>query len=551
MSGFSRDMMGVGFGAAQAVAINGGQPLLGQTATGNSQGTAFAITAAVIEFTTVAASTGAILPYNTQTGLGMRGDAIFVVNNGANSLNVYPPVGFSIGTTAVNGAVAVSAGSAIVFKSKGDGNYWFQGGGSGGGGSGTVTSVGVSSTDLSVSGSPVTTAGNITLNLAAMPATTIKANVTGGSAAPTNATGTQVTAILDTFTSGAKGLAPASGGGTTNYLRADGTWAAPAGGGGGNVSNTGTPTSGQAAEWTNATTIQGVAVTGTGSYVKGTAPTITLANGTGLPISTGVSGLGTGVATFLATPSSANLAAAVTGETGSGALVFGTSPTVSGATLTGITTVSGATLNTPVTTTITANAGVINAAIPLATASNNANTTLTETGSPSAGQFYAQWCVNTDSSARVWTIPSSYSIGRQTTITTFTLPANSRVLLSFYWDGSTRYVQGDTIPIRDIGIPFLFPTGADDTQVVLPFSAAAGSLVKCRTVCDSGTATYQVRINGVAVTATSNSVSSTPQSQTITAANTVAIDDVITIVRTANSSCVNGRGTIYMTPATP
>lgn len=50
---------------------------------------------------------------------------------------------------------------------------------------------------------------------------------------------------------------------------------------------------------------------------------------TGLPISTGVSGLGSGVATFLATPSSSNLAAAVTGETGSGALVFGTAPTLS------------------------------------------------------------------------------------------------------------------------------------------------------------------------------------------------------------------------------
>lgn len=40
------------------------------------------------------------------------------------------------------------------------------------------------------------------------------------------------------------------------------------------------------------------------------------------------SALGSGVATWLATPSSANLAAAVTGETGSGALVFGTSPTL-------------------------------------------------------------------------------------------------------------------------------------------------------------------------------------------------------------------------------
>jgi hypothetical protein len=58
----------------------------------------------------------------------------------------------------------------------------------------------------------------------------------------------------------------------------------------------------------------------------GTPSSGTLTNATGLPISTGVAGLGTGVATFLATPSSANLASAVTGETGSGALVFGTSP---------------------------------------------------------------------------------------------------------------------------------------------------------------------------------------------------------------------------------
>ena len=40
-----------------------------------------------------------------------------------------------------------------------------------------------------------------------------------------------------------------------------------------------------------------------------------------------LAGLGAGVLTWLATPSSANLASAVTGETGSGALVFGTSPT--------------------------------------------------------------------------------------------------------------------------------------------------------------------------------------------------------------------------------
>jgi hypothetical protein len=60
----------------------------------------------------------------------------------------------------------------------------------------------------------------------------------------------------------------------------------------------------------------------------GTPASATLTNATGLPISTGVSGLGTGVATFLATPTSANLASAVTDETGSGSLVFATSPTL-------------------------------------------------------------------------------------------------------------------------------------------------------------------------------------------------------------------------------
>lgn len=63
--------------------------------------------------------------------------------------------------------------------------------------------------------------------------------------------------------------------------------------------------------------------------VLGTPASGTLTNCTGLPVATGISGLAAGIATFLGTPSSANLASAVTDETGSGALVFGTAPTLS------------------------------------------------------------------------------------------------------------------------------------------------------------------------------------------------------------------------------
>ena len=91
-------------------------------------------------------------------------------------------------------------------------------------------------------------------------------------------------------------------------------------------------------------TALGNTTTGSGSIVLATSPTLvtpllgtptsgTLTNCTGLPIATGVSGLGSNVATFLATPSSANLASALTDETGSGSAVFGTSPTITKPTL--------------------------------------------------------------------------------------------------------------------------------------------------------------------------------------------------------------------------
>ena len=66
--------------------------------------------------------------------------------------------------------------------------------------------------------------------LANMATQTIKGRTTAGTGDPEDLTATQATAILNTFTDTLKGLVPPSGGGTTNFLRADGTFAAPSSG---------------------------------------------------------------------------------------------------------------------------------------------------------------------------------------------------------------------------------------------------------------------------------------------------------------------------------
>lgn len=73
--------------------------------------------------------------------------------------------------------------------------------------------------------------------LATVATATFKGRTTAGTGAPEDLTVTQATALLNVFSSSLKGLAPSSGGGTVNFLRADGTWAAPPGGAGGTVTS--------------------------------------------------------------------------------------------------------------------------------------------------------------------------------------------------------------------------------------------------------------------------------------------------------------------------
>jgi len=145
---------------------------------------------------------------------------------------------------------------------------------------GTVTSVAGTGTvnGISLSGT-VTSSGSLTLG-GALSGVNLASQVTGTLPIANGGTGTTSTTFAN-LTTNVTGTLPIANGGT------------------GTTSTT----------FANLTT-----------NVTGTLP---VANG-----GTGITSLGAGVATFLGTPSSANLASAVTDETGSGALVFATSPTL-------------------------------------------------------------------------------------------------------------------------------------------------------------------------------------------------------------------------------
>lgn len=113
-----KNIMGAGVAPLLAQQING-VAIDGLTATGNSQGTALALPADVNVFTTVAASTGCILPASPAPG-----DQLAVANLGANTLSVYPQSGGAIQTGAANAAFSVPAGKTAEFIARSGSVNW-------------------------------------------------------------------------------------------------------------------------------------------------------------------------------------------------------------------------------------------------------------------------------------------------------------------------------------------------------------------------------------------------------------------------------------------
>jgi len=239
---------------------------------------------------------------------------------------------------------------------------------------------------------------------------------------------------------------------------------------------------------TGTLSVSGVATLGAGAILN-TPASATLTNATGLPISTGVSGLGTNVATFLATPSSANLAAALTDETGTGALVFATSPTL-------VTPIS-ATLTSPAATDLTLAGGSSGASLVLGQGTGYAVATSTDTGT--AGEQIALVASATTSGTPTAGYGPSLRFFRKGNDGGAAGSAASVRAVAITGTGGSQYNSNLTLAARLAGnmVDVLTATGAGTVSIP---SSTAGSASAGALVVTGGLATGAASYFGGAVT---------------------------------------------------
>lgn len=109
----SRARSRIGGGAYWASAITSttgiGFSSLALTGAGSGQSDAAATPGDINLFTTVAASTGAVLPTDL-----IIGDSIYIINGGANALLVYPPTGGKVNNLSANAGYSLAVNKGIL-----------------------------------------------------------------------------------------------------------------------------------------------------------------------------------------------------------------------------------------------------------------------------------------------------------------------------------------------------------------------------------------------------------------------------------------------------
>ena len=220
----------------------------------------------------------------------------------------------------------------------------------------------------------------------------------------------------------------------------------------------------------NVGTALAIAVGSVGAFVTlngalGTPSGGTLTNTTGLPIA-GITGLGAGIGTWLATPSSANLASAVTGETGSGALVFGTGPTIADPIITGTLAAAGITGTTLVVTSLNLNGGATPTVSAFGDISTDNNSWAASRG---AIVFYDGTASTTLVGVLTSDAPSNGQVPTYNTNGTITWETPSggggtawprKYKTGFYYQ-TNQASNGDSVftPVKDEVVYFPFPVG--------------------------------------------------------------------------------------------
>lgn len=226
------------------------------------------------------------------------------------------------------------------------------------------------------------------------------------------------------------------------------------------------------------------------------------------------------VATFLATPSSANLLAAVTDETGTGLLVFNTSPTL-------VTPVLGVASATSLSITGTAGAGFIEllsqSAVPTVGASGYreyADSTGRRSWIRASDGFTRTWDA-TLTANRVYTLPNaSITIAgidlaqTFTALQTFTTSITVPLVIGGTTTTSTLSLRS-TSGVGTTGADIIFQTGNNGATEVMrvrndgmvhigPLPSAMGSTLSVRKDQGAGATTSMLAINANSAGATSN-----------------------------------------------